>query len=212
MGELDTIGLKTGTDKNSDYHNYLDIYESYLKELKCERLTLIELGVGGYQFADKGGEGLRMWYDYFRRAKIIGIDIYPKEGIINDRTEFWQGSQTDKSLLKTILRREENAERIIVIDDCSHNNKLTIETFNIIFPQLKKGDLYFVEDVHTSYYDTQEFGGNEKPGAKDTTMQFFSFLTHQLNGEHLKLEYQNQYARMIEFIHFYKELIVIKKL
>lgn len=212
MGELNNLGLKHGTDKNSNYHSYLDVYESYLNQWKDKKISLIELGVGGYDYVDRGGESLRMWREYFRRGKIIGIDIYQKEGIIRDRIEFWQGSQTDKNLLKTILRREEEAEKRFVIDDASHNNKLTVETFNIIFPQLKEGDIYFIEDVHTSYYDDKEFEGSEKPGDKNTTMHFFSVLTHQLNGEHLKLEYQNQYARMIEFIHFYKEMIVIKRL
>lgn len=209
---LDDLGRKHGTDKSSLHHGYCDVYESYLKEFKNSKVALIELGVGGYQFADRGGEGLRMWYDYFGQGKIIGIDIYQKEGIVNDRTEFWQGLQNDYALLKTIIGREVSADIRIVCDDASHNNRLTIESFSIIFPLLKSGDLYFVEDVHTSYWDDREYEGSEKPGDKDTTMQFFSFLTHQLNSEHLKLEYQNQYARMIEFIHFYKELIVIKKL
>lgn len=214
MGELNNIGLKAGTDKNNavGHHGYLDTYESYLKEWKDKRIALIEIGVGGYEYPDRGGESLRMWYEYFPHAKLTGIDLYEKHGIMNDRTEFYQGSQTNKHLLKTILSRNEDAERRVVIDDASHNNRLTIETFNIIFPLLKSSDLYIVEDVHTSYWDNKEYDGSEKPGDKGTTMQFFSFLTHQLNGEHLKLEYQNQYARMIEFIHFYKEMIVIKRL
>ena len=47
----------------------------------------------------------------------------------------------------------------------AHNNRLTIESFRIIFPMLKSGDLYFVEDAHTSYYETQEYEGSEKPCA-----------------------------------------------
>src|SRR6478736_6136193 len=206
MGELNNIGLKTGTDKNNavGHHGYLDTYESYLKEYKNSKIALIELGVGGYEYIDRGGESIRMLYEYFPHAKLTGIDLYNKHGIANDRTEFWQGSQVDKHLLKTILSRNEDAERRIVIDDASHASPLTIESFNIIFPLLKSGDLYIVEDTHTSYYEDEEYGGNEVPGFRGTTMQFFSFLTHQLNGEHLKLEYQNQYARMIEFVHFYK--------
>lgn len=209
---LDVLGRKYGTDKSSLHHDYCKVYETYLSSFKDSRISLIELGVGGYQFADRGGEGLRMWYDYFQNGKIIGIDLYPKQGIINDRTEFWQGSQTDRGLLKSIIEREEGAERRIVIDDASHNNLLTIESFIIIFPQLKSGDLYFVEDVHSSYWDDGEYEGSEKPGDKNTTMRLFTDLTHQINAEHLKQEYRNEYANMIEFIHFYKEMIVIKRL
>lgn len=210
---LDELAIKYGTDKGSHEHGFANIYESYLKEYKNSRIALIELGVGGYQYSDRGGESLRMWYDYFPHAKLTGVDIHPKEGIINDRTEFYQGSQTDKHLLKTLIERNIDAEKRIVIDDASHNNNLTIEAFDIVFPLLKSGDLYFVEDVHTSYWDSEEYGGNKVPGAFGTTMQFFSYLTHQLNAEHLNADYRDDYyANMIEFIHFYKELIVIKRL
>jgi hypothetical protein len=69
-----------------------------------------------------------------------------------------------------------------------------------------------VEDVHTSYWDSEEYGGHEVPGVLNTTMQFFTSLTHQLNAEHLQPEYKNEFADKIEFIHFYKEMIVIKRL
>jgi hypothetical protein len=209
--ELDALALKHGTDKSSEYHDYCGIYESYSKELKNSNIALIELGVGGYDYIDRGGESLRMWFEYFPHAKLIGLDVFPKKGIINNRTEFWEGSQTDKHLLKTILSRNADAEKRIVIDDASHNNELTVETFRIIFPLLKSGDLYFIEDVHVSYWEDEEYKGNKVPGAKNTTMWFFTTLTHQLNDEHLEPEYRNEYAYKIEFIHFYKELIVIKK-
>src|SRR6478609_10572503 len=168
MGELNELALKYGTDKNSNYHDYCNIYESYLKEYRTANITLIELGVGGYEFPERGGESLRTWYDYLTNAKLIGVDIFQKEGIINDRTEFWQGSQTDKHLLKTIIVREWEKERRVVIDDASHHSGRTIESFRIIFPMLKSGDLYFIEDVHTSYYENEEYGGNESPGMTHT--------------------------------------------
>jgi cephalosporin hydroxylase len=211
MGELNNIGLQTGTDKNSNYHGYLDIYESYLRTYRSSPVTVIELGVGGYEYTDRGGESLRMWYRYFNNAKLIGIDIHAKDKIINDRTEFWQGSQTDKNLLVTILQREENAPQRFIIDDASHNNRLTVESFDIIFPQLKSGDLYFIEDVHTSYFEDEGYEGKAIPGDKGTTMDYFASLTHQLNSEHFAGQYRDQYAGMIDFIHFYKELIVIKR-
>ena len=153
-----------------------------------------------------------MWYQYFKAGKIVSVDIHPKENIINDRTEFWQGSQTDKHLLKTIIGQNNDAALRIVIDDASHVNKLTIESFQIIFPLLKSGDYYFVEDVHTSYFEDEEYEGKKRPGEPVTSMWYFSNLTHQLNAEHLEQKHRNEYAYKIEFIHFYKELIVIKKL
>ena len=209
--ELDEIGRTYHTDKSSEHHDYCKVYDAYLSSFKYLNISLVEIGVGGYEFPDRGGESLRMWYEYFPNGKIIGIDVYQKEGIVNDRTEFWQGSQTDENLLSTIIKREENATQRIVIDDASHSNPLTIDTFKKVFPLLLSGDLYFVEDVHTSYWK-ENFDGNEVPGAKGTTMEFFLSLTHQLNHETIEPKYKNKYAGKIEFIHFYKEIIVIKKL
>ena len=210
MNILDNIGIKYGTDKNSKCHDYLKIYEGYLSPYRSRNISLIECGVGGYQYPDRGGESLRMWYEYFPHGKIIGIDIYDKNNIINNRTEFWKGSQTDKHLLKTIIEREEKAAIRVFIDDASHVNHLTIETFKIVFPLLSAGDIYIVEDVHTSYWE-KYFDGNPEPGKGLTTMNYFTFLCHQLNHETLLPEYRNEFATLIEFIHFYKEVIVIKR-
>lgn len=207
---LDQIGKKYGTDKSSEHHNYLHVYESYLAPYRDKNISLIECGVGGYEYPDRGGESLNMWHEYFPYAKIVGIDIYEKENIIKNRIEFWQGSQTDKHLLQTIIEREKGAYKRIFIDDASHINNLTIETFKIVFPLLQRGDIYFVEDVHTSYWK-ENFAGNPVPGANLTTMGYFTFLTHQLNHETLLPEYRNEFAPLIEWIHFYKEIVVIKR-
>lgn len=207
---LDKLGIKHGTDKSSHHHNYLHIYESYLSPYRDKNISLIECGVGGYQYPDRGGESLRMWYEYFHNGKIIGIDLYDKKNIINARTEFWQGSQTDSHLLKTIIEREKNAFIRVFIDDASHVSELTIETFKIVFTLLSKGDLYIVEDVHTSYWK-KYFDGNPEPGQGTTTMNYFTNLCHQLNHEALLPEYRNEFAPLLEWVHFYKEVIVIKR-
>lgn len=209
---LDQLGVKYDTDKASHHHNYLGVYESYLAPYRYDPVSLIEIGVGGYKYPDRGGQSLRMWHDYFKDGKIIGIDVFDKEGIINNRTEFWKGSQTDKGLFEAILKREADAPVRVVIDDASHNNRMTIQTFENIFPMLTSGDLYFIEDVHTSYWQDEEFEGKAWPGEPVSTMWYFGHLTHQMNSEHFAEKHRNEFAGMIEFIHFYKEMIVIKKL
>lgn len=68
---LDQIGLKTCTDKNSKFHNYLEFYERYFAPCRQNRFTLIEVGV--YE-----GASIKMWEEYFPNAKIIGLDINPQ--------------------------------------------------------------------------------------------------------------------------------------
>jgi hypothetical protein len=57
----------------------------------------------------------------------------------------------------------------------------------------------------------KNFSGDPKPGAEGTVMQFAKDLCDQVNDHVLLPEYKNEYAGQIEFIHFYKEMIVIKK-
>lgn len=207
---LNDLALKYKTDKASTEHDYCHIYESYLLPFKDKRISLIELGAGGYHYEDRGGESLRMWYDYFRNGKIIGVDLYNKKGLINDRTEFWQGHQDNEHLLQTIIEREAGADVRVFIDDASHINELTIKSFQITFPLLKSGDFYFSEDLHCSYWD-EHFSGNPEPGRGITAMNYFTHLAHQLNDHVLLPEFQNEFAGKIEFVHFYRELVVLKR-
>lgn len=199
---LDEIGSKYGTDKNSKHHDYLKVYESYFEPLRHEQITLIEIGYGGYEYPDRGGAGAKTWLEYFTKAGIISVDLHKKTNTPKEnRFIFYQGSQDDEELLSSIITTYSPK---IVIDDASHINSLTIKTFEIVFPLIKSGSLYVVEDCHTSYWP-ENYGGSLSPVA-NTSINYFKRLTDSLNYE------TNGFGDMgIEFIHFYKQLIFIKK-
>lgn len=206
---LNDLGLLHQTDKASDHHDYLKIYERYLERLRGSFVVLLEIGIGGYEYPDRGGQSLRMWYDYFQHGRIVGVDRFEKIGMANDRTHVFIGSQDDPVFLADVVKQVGNPN--IIIDDGSHICPLTIFTFMILFPLLAPGGIYICEDVHTSYWP--EYKGRKVPGANGTTIQFFKDLTDQLNHEVLEPIFrQQQYAGKIEYIHFYKELVIIKKL
>lgn len=196
---LNELAIKYQCDKSSKHHNYCDTYEWYLLPLRTLPITLLEIGVGGYQYPDKGGNGLRMWRDYFSKAVIAGIDVFKKDFEIPG-VDIFQASQTDEPFLKPH----------VIIDDASHINELTIETFRIHFPHLQSGGLYFVEDAHTSYWE-ENYGGNPDPVQGKTTMNYFKNLADQLNYETLLAKYHKEFCTEIDFVHFYPKLIVIKK-
>ncbi len=214
MLSLNEIGLHYGTDKASSGHDYLKTYATYFEQYRHANVALIEAGVGGYEYPDRGGESLRMWRDYFHNGHIIGLDIYDKTGIINDRMQFWRGSQDDKHLLTTIMWQEhvKNADIRIFIDDASHINALTIKTFEIVFTHLlKPGDFYIIEDCHTSYWK-ENYAGNPKPNAKGTSMKYIQDLLPQLHEDTLLPEHRIEYiAGYLEFVHFYRNLIVLRR-
>lgn len=205
---LSDLAHKHGTDKGPQGHNYTPIYERYLQTYRGKYLVLLEIGIGGYEYPERGGESLRMWADYFPQGKIVGVDLHRKEMSLPNNVEIYQGSQIDGAFLKDVVQR--TGQPHVIVDDGSHVNEMTVQTFCNLFPLLRSGGTYIVEDVHTSYW-VQEYGGNPDPSADLTTMGFFRKLTNQLNYEVLASQYREEWAPTIEYIHFFKELIIIGK-
>lgn len=212
---LNEIGVKSLTDKCWDEkkkfgHGYLDIYERYLEPMKHLSFTMLELGVGGYQYPDRGGESLRMWHEYFTQAKIVGVDCYDKDKLPNmpaDRITILKGGQTDPDFLARIIH--DHGQPKLIIDDASHQCDLTIQSFEFLFPLLAPGGLYFCEDVHTSFW--LDYKGDPDPKADGTTLKFFQQLTPQLSQDSLQREYHTPLTGYLDFIHFYRNLVIIKK-
>lgn len=201
---LSELAIKYGSDKEG-HHSYCGIYERYLKELQSYSVTLLELGIGGYHYPDRGGASLKMWYDYFPNASIIGVDIHTKTGLCNDRIKTVVISQDSDDLL-TLSQPD------IVIDDASHINPLTIRSFEILFPRLKSGGFYFIEDIESSWCPVDGWAnGCDEPNNMQapSSINFFRKLINEINTQFIPHHTQTY---PIEFIHFYKNIIVIKKL
>lgn len=197
------------TDKTGN-HNYTSHYKLHLKKFKYKRIKLLEIGAGGFSIPYEGGNSLRMWKKYFRFGSIYSIDIYDKTTIEENRIKIFQGNQKDKDFLNKVT--EMTGDLDIIIDDACHINKYVIESFQVLFPKLKDGGVYVVEDTQTSYW--KSFGGDsENLNNPDTTMNFFKSLADSLNNkEFIKPYYQQTYYdKNIVSIHFYHNLIFIFK-
>lgn len=206
---LKVLSIIYHTDKYS--HGYIPRYQFYFQKIRRRKNVLLEIGVGGYKFPDKGGASLRMWKRYFPFSKIFAIDIYDKSKLEERRIKIYQGSQVDFSFLENVLKKI-NTPPNIIIDDGSHINEHVIESFKYLFPSLKNGGYYIVEDTQTSYWDNCG-GDSENLDNPDTSMNFFKKLTDSLNyKEYQPIEHVPDYfEKHIDFIHFYSNQIVIKK-
>lgn len=199
---LDALALRNGTDKSSAHHNYCVVYERYFEQLRGKNILLFEVGVGGYKYANRGGESLRMWCEYFSNGRVITIDLYDKTEIHTpNNSEVYKCSQDNGG---DILRILNGRQPDIIIDDASHINPLTIKTFEILFPQLKKGGIYVVEDTETSYWSAVATDGTDfKGGTHDmTVMNYFKRKADEIN----LIDTSD-----IQTIHFWKGLIFIFK-
>ncbi|KAA6351166.1 Mycinamicin VI 2''-O-methyltransferase [termite gut metagenome] len=206
---LNQLGRIYGTDKIGS-HYYTPHYMTHLKKFRHKKINLFEIGVGGYEKPYEGGKSLRMWKKYFPFGRIFSIDIYDKSAIQEKRIKIFKGSQTDKSFLDMVTK--EIGDIDIIIDDGSHINEHIIETFNILFPKLKDGGIYVIEDTQTSYWP--DWGGDsENLNNPKTAMNYFKSLTDALNNqEFINPNYkQNYFDRKIVSMHFYHNLIFIYK-
>jgi hypothetical protein len=152
MMSLKEIGLKEKTDK-ALFHNFCDIYDEVLKDYRNLEINFLEIGI-------QNGYSLKMWSEYFTKAKIYGADIDEKRHIDDNRIKTFKVNQEDKNQLLSIP-----GEFDIIIDDGGHTMLQQQVTLSTMFKKLKRGGLFILEDLHTSnpeFYGYQSFGANNE--------------------------------------------------
>lgn len=210
MDTLNDIMINTGSDKSSLCHHYTDIYEQYIGHFRNEEINLLELGVGG-EDKEPGGSSLLAWQQYFRYGKISGIDIYDKEHLKPLGINIFKGSQDDRNFLSDVIYKIGYPD--IIIDDASHFAKPTIESFRILFPYLKSGGWYIIEDLSCSY--RWDFGGvrDIKDSNTPTIMNYLIEMLHNIHPVNIGI---SDFKKNLEFIevesvHFHPDIVFIKK-
>jgi hypothetical protein len=207
MMTLDDLAIKHGADKSTITHGYTPIYERFFQPLRNKELSLIEIGFGGYHFPERGGAGARMWADYFHRGKIVTLDLYDKHPLNHERIKFYKGAQDDSTFLRNVVEIEGAPD--IIVDDGSHISPLTIESFRILFPMLKPGGWYVIEDLHASYWDVPATDGTDFKGGinnPNAILNFLKALVDSLNYKDCPVPNQN-----IHGIHFFEKIVFIQK-
>ncbi|MFI6999211.1 class I SAM-dependent methyltransferase [Nocardia sp. NPDC050175] len=171
-------------------------------------MTILEIGVGGYDDLRRGGESLRMWKRYFPRATIYGLDIIDKTTLSEPRLTVLQGDQSSPADLERVIRATGPLD--IIIDDGSHVSAHVITAFNTLFPVLRDGGVYVVEDLQTSYWP--HFGG--QTSAYDDTSTSMGFLKNMVDGLNFEEIGGRDPARTdasIKGMHFYHNMAFIEK-
>jgi len=201
IDNLDFIG-NTGGRLVHKWNHYFELYRRYFSQFKEKDIRILEIGVSG-------GGSLRMWKNYFgKNSLIVGIDIDPKcLEHSGENIEVVIADQNNKEDIEKIIQKYGSFD--IIIDDGSHINEHVINSFKWLFPSLKDGGLYFIEDMHTSYWDY--YGGGFRGG--NTMIEFTKSLIDHLNAYH----YDNSetidkyYANTISGIHHHDSVVVFEK-
>lgn len=205
---LTRLAIRHGTDKWGG-HFYTPVYEELFRHRRDEPVRLLEIGVGGYGYRRAGGASLAMWAEYFAFGEIVGVDIHRKMLDLGPRVKVLQGSQNDPAFLRVL--GAEHGPFDIIIDDGSHIPNDVVVSFLGLFPALREGGLYVVEDVQTAFWPT--FGGDPRTGAG--TMQLASAILLGLNHTEIAVADPSQKvlatAREIRSLRAYHNLLVIEK-
>lgn len=218
-GVLDSLAKKFSCDKSSVGNQYTELYHLYLKDLRYNRLRLLEVGV-----AEKAAS-LRMWSEYLPNAEIFGIDI-TSSCFADDieRTSIHIGDITDHTFLDSFLK-DHSGDFDIIIDDASHSHPATIHTLENLWPSLSPGGMYVIEDLHCCYFPSFHM----TKGCAQSTMTSLKELTDTLNVDVYKRtktseRYENpqfqikfseedltQFEETLFGVHFYKSICFLFK-
>jgi hypothetical protein len=189
--ELTKIGIKHQSDK-AYWHKYTHAYSKLFKHLGFSReseFTFLEIGFSH-------GSSHLMWREYFPNATIVAIDLHDwrwyqererslgpipdrlKEvvstnfdDLFDEKFQLYIGNQKDQELLKKVCDKYGPFD--VILDDASHFDFETRVSFNYLFPHLKSGGPYIIEDLHGQHFssvpeDIRQFNNLNK----------FSFLDH----------------------------------
>lgn len=145
------IKYDAGHDVTRPYFKYstskwdqsmIDVYDLLFDPLKDKPITMLEIGI--YY-----GESLRYFSEYFTHpdVKLVGVDhyIFDEHGKPGDTFVKEKGSQEDKEFMSRICSQYGPFD--IVMDDASHDEATTENTFVQLWPSVKDGGFYVIEDV-----------------------------------------------------------------
>jgi hypothetical protein len=178
------------------FEHFLPIYDSFFEGVREENLNLLEIGVGW-------GGSLYTWREYLPKARITGIDNNPKrKEFEGENIKVFIGDQADSQFLKSVNR--ERGPFDIIIDDGSHMMHQQIKSFNTLFPRLKDGGVYVIEDWHTSYMPKYQDGGQR-------TVDRLKELIDGLNFWITPDKSPDYFAENIVSLHFESGIVFIRK-
>lgn len=185
------------------WHHYFDVYARYFEPYRNKPVNILEIGISH-------GGSLQMWRKYFgEQANIFAVDINAEcKKFEETKTKIFIGSQEDDVFLKQLF--SQLPELDILIDDGGHTMKQQIVTFENMFPKVKEGGIYMVEDTHTSYW--REYHGGYKN--KSSFIEYSKDLVDQMYAWHIdneKIVPVNYNTRNINSISFYDSIVVFEK-
>ena len=195
-------------------HGYDKHYEAILEPLRDNPIRLLEIGVGD-------GKSIMVWLEYFTHPNtmIHGVDNDPNCSTLrDDRFQLIRGDQSDPQFLSSLVTTNlvfGNLNYDVIIDDGSHLSNGIIPSFEALWPFVKSGGYYCIEDLRCSY-----MGSGYQVTGWPTQMEFIKKFLDDINAQ---TDYKpapdsvfnypqgTDGKRGIEWMKFSPELCILKK-
>lgn len=159
MNLLEHYALLSGTDKHE--HGYCPFYHKHLERMRNDHVKLLEIGV-------QGEHSIYMWNAYFPNADIHGIDIkLTKKNAKATYHLLNVESAAFEDYAKTCQEWD------IIIDDGGHTMKQQQLALKLLWPKIKSGGIFIMEDLHTS---SEYYKKSHNPNNDVTTFELIESL------------------------------------
>jgi hypothetical protein len=218
LKSYETLHLNKKGKVSDKWSSYFEIYDKLLTERRHKSGDLLEIGV-------QNGGSLEIWAEYFKDFRTItGCDIDEKcrqLKFADQRIHLVIDDATNPTSIPRLLKLSDGWN--IIVDDGSHLPFDIIRSFLLLFPLLRPGGIYIIEDTHVCYGDVP--GGSVINPL--SIFQFFKQLTDIINKEFwstnhsweklFKPFFQNSSppeildGAWIRSLEFYNSIIVINK-
>jgi hypothetical protein len=202
-----TIDVTPGSDRRASERGNFTLVKTrqYLADylaLEGEKFEhILELGIfqgGSLVFFDK----------LFKPKKLVGVDISRNRiealdhyvtSVAGHMKVYYESSQGDEALLRTIVAEDLGGQLDLVIDDASHLYELTKTSLSVLFPLLAPGGTYLIEDWAWSHGPRAQAEGHPWEQQPALTNLLFEMIV-ELGG-----------SRVVEEIHINHRMVRLTK-
>lgn len=129
------------------------LYEQYMPPYRHQPVRMLELGV-------HKGVSAKVFSRYFTFGTIVAVDTALPEFDVAafPNVHLVQCDQRDTARLHEICNEFAPDGFDIVIDDASHIGVFSLSSYHALFPRVRSGGLYVIEDWTTAYRPTDRWG------------------------------------------------------
>ena len=144
-----------GQDDHFKFYKTRDLVDQYQLHFARQSgppiVNVFELGI-------YDGGSTAFWFEALKPRKHVAIDFQARKdspyfkqwiasrGLTGRVNTYWQTNQADHDELLRIVRAEMDGPLDLVIDDASHLYALSKASFETLFPLLRPGGTYIIED------------------------------------------------------------------